>query len=469
MNAGLVDLFGDCDSSSDDSNEIDNFSNNSKQVLPPEVEFGNVEYKLKLIDPSEERFERLVTQMKWRLQEGLGEAIYEIGVEDNGYMSGLNEKEMAKSFETLELMAKRLGASVTKIRGCFIDNNKDEPKKETAEFLVRKVPEDSQFIDIRIAVCGNIEAGKSTLISVLTHGELDNGSGRARLNLFRHLHEIQTGHTSSINNEIMGFNDSGQVQNFSNCQSPEEICEKSSKIFTFIDLAGSFKYMKTTIFGLTGYAPDFVMLVINANNGIVGTTKEHLGFSLVLNVPVFIVINKTDSCTEESLKETLETIDFLLKSPGCGKIPLFIQSDDDVVLAAQNFVEPRICPIFTTSCVNGTNLDKLKKFFNVLPPLLHKKLSDTDILQQHAEFRVDEVFLKKKAGHILGGMLVKGTVQEHEKLLLGPFGENGQFLPVEVQTVQRYRVPCRLVRAGQSAALSIGNKHEFKEKIRKVN
>ena len=47
--------------------------------LPPEPEQGNVEYKLKLINPSSERFEHLVTQMKWRLKEGHGEAIYQIG------------------------------------------------------------------------------------------------------------------------------------------------------------------------------------------------------------------------------------------------------------------------------------------------------------------------------------------------------------------------------------------------------
>ena len=67
------------------------------------------------------------------------------------------------------------------------------------------------FIDIRIAVLGNSDSGKSTLISVLTHNELDNGQGRARLNLLRHIHEIQSGHTSSISNEIMGFNNNNEV------------------------------------------------------------------------------------------------------------------------------------------------------------------------------------------------------------------------------------------------------------------
>ena len=84
--------------------------------------------------------------------------------------------------------------------------------RKSAEVLIRKVPDDQQFIDVRVAVLGNCESGKSTLIGVLTQDELDNGRGKARLNLFRHLHEVQTGHTSSINHEILGFNNSGQVR-----------------------------------------------------------------------------------------------------------------------------------------------------------------------------------------------------------------------------------------------------------------
>jgi hypothetical protein len=57
---------------------------NGNHHLPPEPEFGNVEYKLKLISPSKHRFDHLVTQLKWRLNEGNGEAIYEIGVTDSG-------------------------------------------------------------------------------------------------------------------------------------------------------------------------------------------------------------------------------------------------------------------------------------------------------------------------------------------------------------------------------------------------
>lgn len=147
--------------------------------------------------------------------------------------------------------------------------------------------------------------------------------------------------------------------------------------------------MKTTVFGLTGYAPDFNMLMINATNGIVGTTKEHLGFSMALDVPVFVVINKIDSCTNKALRQTLDTIEYLLKSPGCCKIPLIIDSEDDAIIAAQQFFDPKICPIFTISCVDGTNLNLLKKFLNVLPPLMNKKEEEYK-MQQFTEFRVSK-------------------------------------------------------------------------------
>ena len=45
------------------------------------------------------------------------------------------------------------------------------------------------------------------------------------------------------------------------------------QVITFIDLAGHEKYLKTTVFGLTGHAPDFAMLMIGSNMGIVGMTK----------------------------------------------------------------------------------------------------------------------------------------------------------------------------------------------------
>lgn len=45
------------------------------------------------------------------------------------------------------------------------------------------------------------------------------------------------------------------------------------QVVTFIDLAGHERYLKTTIFGMTGHSPDYCMLMIGANAGIIGMTK----------------------------------------------------------------------------------------------------------------------------------------------------------------------------------------------------
>jgi len=77
---------------------------------------GHIEYKLKLIAPVSERFDRLTTQLKWRLTEGGGEAMYEIGVMDDGTLVGITQAEMEASLRTLELMAAELGATVMVLR-----------------------------------------------------------------------------------------------------------------------------------------------------------------------------------------------------------------------------------------------------------------------------------------------------------------------------------------------------------------
>lgn len=143
------------------------------------------------------------------LFQGHGEAIYEIGVEDKGLLVGLTEWEAECSLRTLFMMAEKLGASASILRERVVSQNQNESRR-VIEVLVRRVPDDRGSIELRVAVLGNVEVGKSTLLGVLTKGELDNGRGSARLNLFRHRHEIQSGHTSSISREILGFDCAGR-------------------------------------------------------------------------------------------------------------------------------------------------------------------------------------------------------------------------------------------------------------------
>lgn len=426
-------------------------------ALPPEIEEGNIEYKLKLVNPSESRVEHLVTQMKWRLEEGEGEAIYEIGVEDNGLLVGLTDQELTASLNTLNTMASRLGATTTILRERLVEAEGAECQRKALEILIRKVPENQEFIDLKLAVLGNVDAGKSTLLGVLTQGGLDNGRGRARLNLFRHLHEIQTGRTSCISHEILGFDSQGEIVNYSDSKTVEEICEHSTKLITLIDLAGHHKYLKTTIFGLTGYCPDFAMLVVSANTGMAGTTREHLGFALALGVPVFVVITKIDMCRRFMIERTVSQLEKILKSPGCNRVPLRIKSEDDAMTAAANFNSERITPIFTISSVTGKNMDLLTRFLNVLPSM--KNVTEREKLSQdHTEFQIDTQFTVPGVDSVLGGHISRGSIKEGDKLHLGPL-EDGNFREVTVKTVHRNRVPCRLIQAGQAATVALTENH----------
>ncbi|KAJ0004734.1 hypothetical protein NQD34_010948 [Periophthalmus magnuspinnatus] len=453
-------------------------SSNNTPYLPPEVRLSSKSSMcLKLVNPTQYRFEHLATQMKWRLQEGKGEAVYQIGVEDNGMLVGLSEEDMRASLKTLHLMAQKVGADITVLRQSEVDEDSDCPRS-IAEVLIRKVPDDQQFLDLRVAVLGNVDSGKSTLLGVLTQGELDNGRGRARLNLFRHLHEIQTGRTSSISFEILGFNSKGEVVNYSESRTAEEICESASKMITFIDLAGHHKYLKTTIFGLTSYCPDFAMLVVSANTGIAGTTREHLGLAMALKVPIFIVISKVDLCMRATVERTVRQLERVLKQPGCNKVPMVVANKDDAVTAAQQFAQSpkyvlfcQICfymthqtptslfpssitPIFTLSSVSGESLDLLKIFFNIIPPLSNSKEQE-ELMQQLTEFQVDEIYSVPEVGTVVGGTLYSGICREGDDLVVGPT-DAGQFYKLTIGSIQRNRSACRVLKAGQAATLALG-------------
>nr|CAH8874662.1 unnamed protein product [Trichobilharzia regenti] len=210
------------------------------------------------------------------------------------------------------------------------------------EYLLRKKTALDNSVDVRVAVVGNADAGKSTLLDVLTHDEFDNGRGLARLRLLRHKHEAETGRTSSVAHDILGFNSVDQVVNkpMHSHLNWSEICEASAKVITFIDLAGHERYLKTTTFGMTGHAPDYVKFMFGANAGVIGMAKEHLGLTPALCVPVFVVVTKTDMYPPNVLHETMNSLFRILKSPGCRKI----SSTDDVFCCATNFTSEQLKP-----------------------------------------------------------------------------------------------------------------------------
>jgi len=58
---------------------------------------------------------------------------------------------------------------------------RDGYEGKSAEVLVRSNHREGIKLDIKIMLLGDKQSGKSTLIGVLTSGQLDDGSGSARM------------------------------------------------------------------------------------------------------------------------------------------------------------------------------------------------------------------------------------------------------------------------------------------------
>ncbi|KAF5391169.1 hypothetical protein D9757_002999 [Collybiopsis confluens] len=106
--------------------------------LPPESDSGNIEYKLQLLHPTTSRFTRLVTQLKWRLLEGGGQAFYELGVADSGLLVGLSRKDLEETLDTLEMMAGEIGASVIVVKEIEVERSLAEQAKREEDYRERR-------------------------------------------------------------------------------------------------------------------------------------------------------------------------------------------------------------------------------------------------------------------------------------------------------------------------------------------
>eukprot|EP01061_Rhynchopus_euleeides_P039830 TRINITY_DN6830_c0_g1_i1.p1 TRINITY_DN6830_c0_g1~~TRINITY_DN6830_c0_g1_i1.p1 ORF type:complete len:654 (+),score=273.43 TRINITY_DN6830_c0_g1_i1:283-2244(+) len=435
-------------------------------TLVAEDDEGFVEYKWKLVGVTEKRFEHLVTQMKYRVAEGQGECLYEVGVADDGLPRGLSTEEYEESVGTIKRMAATLSCEVCIVCEKVVSR---QPLLRCCELLIRKVCRNVPCMDLRIAICGNVDSGKSTLTGVLTTGELDNGRGSTRQSVFRHKHEIDTGRTSAISQQVLGFDASGNVVNYNPDGSPshhiltnQSIVERSSKVITLFDLAGHEKYLKTTVFGMTGCTPDYAALVLSANNGIQRMTKEHLGLCLALKMPVFGIITRIDACPETIYKNTVSEFKKMLKLPGVKKLPYLVKTEEDAVVCAKNVKDDRITPIFCVSNVTGQGLGLLKKFLNLLP--MRRDWTCQKLQSSPFECLVENIFFINGVGTVVSGMVTRGSVATNDVIQLGPDG-NGTFRQVTVKSIHVRGFPVKSAVAGCTASFAL--KKEKRGHLRK--
>lgn len=413
-----------------------------------------------LLDASEDAgatLQQVAGLVQARIDEGHGETLFNLGQEDNGDSMGFTKEQWQLALKRITEAAKTLNADVRVLLTYNAGGDVDAaPNAKDAschgKILIRQHPATAEeVIETRIAVVGNVDAGKSTMLGVLVKGGLDDGRGKARVNLFRHKHEIESGRTSSVGMEIMGYDTKGDIVTSTvpgRKLTWNEIGTRSAKVISFTDLAGHERYLRTTVFGLLSSSPNYCLLMVAANNGLIGMSKEHLGIALALNVPVMVVITKIDICPPHILEQTITQLTRILKSPGARKIPVFIKNHEETVHTATQFVSQRICPIFQVSNVTGECLDLVRTFLNILP---HHGHYDADA---PFEFHINDTFSVPFVGTVVSGVVKSGVIHAGDTILVGP-DSLGQFQTTTIRSIERKRISVPFASAGQSASFAL--------------
>lgn len=462
-----------------------------------------------------------------RLLPGLEEsqgALYEIGVSDDGTFVGLIEDELNESLINLRAMAASLGCRVEVLRmvvvgdcqisedgvstkqtdasrlrseklwvaealvvpdleNCENASNSANPHAQTTNATTHGNAEaESHTEQLRICITGASGSGKSSLLGTLSSSTFDNGRGKARLNLLKHRHEISSGITSSVAQELIGYTPamcnsssvSPQVINYahSDVTSWNDIfaTSQNGRLAFVSDTPGMLRYQKSMLRGLISWSPHWNFVCVAANtddpaSAACGASNladvhashclEHLETALKLKLPFVVVVTKVDLVSKTALRVVLSRLLTIAKD--AGKKPVLLagssartinlnsisgedEADVSKITAQLSEGHQHIVPIVLTSAVTGLGIGKVHALLRSLP-IEARSMSG---MREHTRIRhempstllhVDEVFSMPPSkvytqspptsasndnGVVLCGYLRAGTISIGEELMVGP-------------------------------------------------
>jgi elongation factor 1-alpha len=305
---------------------------------------------------------------------------------------------------------------------------------------------DIEFKDVCIVNGGSVDSGKSTTVGVLVYGTLDDGNGSARVKVAKHPHEIETTKTSDISTRSI------RVRDFEEKEKDDE-----GHILTLIDLCGHEKYYGTTARGM-GQFPDFGMITVAANKGILTMTRQHILLMILKKLPFFIVITKIDIAPRKKLLHTFESIEKVLKNKLVNRIPEYINKEPYInellsetdehslisieesnlrmnkdILQINNYTDTlkktsKIVPVICISNKTGHYVDYVREFISNLKP--RQKDIDSDL---GSALIIDSCFKPPGQGLIVSGIMKGGDISVKDSVFIGPRGK--EFIPAVIRSI----------------------------------
>ncbi|KEG13236.1 putative GTP-binding protein [Trypanosoma grayi] len=386
--------------------------------LAEEDDDGDVEYKWRLTGITPSRFEHLVTQMRFRVGEGNGQCLYELGVSNNGSPKGLPLVDYEESVETLKRMAKTLVLDATVLQKFMVQA---EPTPLwCGEVLVTRRQAKQQ--DGRVAFCGAAGSGKSTLMGVLLTELLDDGAGSVRQLLFNHKHEIDTGKTTSIVTRAYSIDNTEVEKGSSKC--PLGAPERPSRFLTMMDLGGD--VTKRMLFGLMSRRPNFTGICVSVEQPAEEVTR-YAQVCRAMRFPFFVVVTKIDTVLDFELDIFLLELVAQLSTIGCSSV--ILGDVDDVDRFQESWRKSKQVPVLRVSSSKGSGVEIFRKFLSSLP------LGEMPATPDHKfEVLLDGCFFVRGVGPVVRGHVAKGCVELGCHCNIGPDAV-GKFYPVTIQGI----------------------------------
>ena len=412
-----------------------------------EEEGGNVEFKTRLtreVHLGDGRMESLVAQLRHRVLSGDGEALYVVGVTDDGGIAGIPPAEFSETMDVLSLLAEEADAHIADVDTWSGGDEEDEGLVGLVEVCEGGMLEtDDEHIVVGTA--GHVDHGKSTLVGSLVTGQADDGEGGTRSFLDVQPHEMERGLSADLSYGVYGFDDDGAVRmdNPHRKSDRARIVQEADRLVSFVDTVGHEPWLRTTIRGLVGQKLDYGLLTVAADDGPTKTTREHLGILLATDLPTIVAVTKTDTVDAERVETVQRSVERMLRD--VEKTPLRV--DRHGVSAAVEEIGGGVVPVVCTSAVTGRGLDTLDQLFEALP----KRSTDTD-----GEFRmyVDRTYDVKGVGAVASGTIRRGEIATGDELLLGPMPD-GSFREVEVRSIEMHYHRVDSAKAGRIVGIAL--------------
>ena len=408
-----------------------------------EEEGGNVEFKERLtraVHLADGRLESLAAQLRHRVLSGDGEAIYVVGVTDDGGIAGIEPDAFSESMDVLSLLAEEAGAHIEEVETWSAGENGIVGVATIKEGAVLATDDEH----IVVGTAGHVDHGKSTLVGSLVTGQPDDGEGGTRGYLDVQPHEVERGLSADLSYGVYGFDDDGPIRmdNPHRKSDRARIVEEADRLVSFVDTVGHEPWLRTTIRGLVGQKLDYGLLTVAADDGPTKTTREHLGVLLATELPTIVAVTKADLVADARVAEVDREVESLLRE--VGKTPLRV--DRHGVATAVEEISETVVPIVTTSAVTMDGLDTLDELFEQLPK--------TAGVEGDFRMYIDRTYSVTGVGAVASGTVMSGEVEAGDELLIGPTSD-GTFREVEVRSIEMHYHRVDRAKAGRIVGIAL--------------